>query len=107
MTIYDSDESPKTAEECRTRLIEAIIWEFLDEDHGLFMDSPFSTFNEWKEPAQKRYQKAAKKLKKELETGKKPVKELLKPETEVKDTQNLFRNLTLRDYMRAYVGNRG
>ena len=107
MTIDDSDESPKTAEECRTRLIEAIIWEFLDEDHGLFMDSPFSTFNEWKEPAQKRYQKAAKKLKKELETGKKPVKELLKQETEVKDTQNHLRNLTLRDYLRDYVGNRG
>ena len=107
MTIYDSDEEPKTADECRTRLIEAIIWEFLDEDHGLFMDSPFSTFNEWKEPAKKRYQKAAKKLKKELESGKKPVKQLVKTEENPKDTQNLFRNLTLRDYMRAYVGNRG
>jgi len=107
MTIYDSDESPKTSEECRTRLIEAIIWEFLDEDHGLFMDSPFSTFNEWKEPAQKRYQKAAKKLKKELETGKKPELSVNKPAEKETPTKNLFRNLTLRDYMRAYVGNRG
>ena len=106
MTTYDSEEEPKTAEECRARLIEAIIWEFLDEDHGLFMDSPFSTFHEWKEPAQKRYQKAAIKLKKELETGKTTVKVLQKNEPESKDTKNLFRNLTLRDYMRAYVGNR-
>ena len=104
---YDSDEAPKTREECRTRLIEAIIWEFLDEDCGLFMESPCSTFHDWNEAAQKRYIKEAQKLIKELESGKKPVKELLKPEDEPKNTQNLFRNLTLRDYMRAYVGNRG
>ena len=59
---YDSDEAPKTREECRTRLIEAIIWEFLDEDCGLFMESPCSTFHDWNEAAQKRYIKEAKKL---------------------------------------------
>ena len=104
---YDSDEAPKTREECRARLIEAIIWEFLDEDCGLFMESPCSTFHDWNEAAQNRYRKEAKKLIKELETGKTTVKMLQKNEPENKETKNLFRNLTLRDYMRAYVGNRG
>ena len=104
---YDSDEAPKTAEECRTRLIEAIIWEFLDEDCGLFMESPCSTFHDWNEAAQKRYIKAAQKLIKELETGKTTAKVMQKTETNNKDTETFFRNPTLRDYMRAYVGNRG
>lgn len=105
MTTYDSEEEPKTADECRQRLIEAIIWEFLDEDHGLFMDNPFSNFNEWKESAQKRYVKAAIKLKKELETGKKAEVSVSNSGEKKTHTQNLFRNPTLRDYMRLHVGN--
>ena len=102
---YDSDEAPKTREECRTRLIEAIIWEFLDEDCGLFMESPCSTFHDWNEAAQKRYIKEAKKLIKELESGKKAEVSVSNPEEKEIPTQNLFRNPTLRDYMRLHVGN--
>ena len=103
-TTYDSDEEPKTADECRTRLIEAIIWEFLDEDHGLFMASPYSTFYAWKEPAKKRYQKAAKKLKKELESGTNKTIEQTIRNIQPKMAK-VIKNPTLRDYMRTYVGN--
>ena len=102
---YDSDEAPKTREECRARLIEAIIWEFLDEDCGLFMESPCSTFHDWNEAAQKRYIKEAQKLKKELESGNNPSKDFHKKEVAPPITKNFFRNPTLRDYMRLYVGN--
>ena len=102
---YDSDEAPKTRDECRTRLIEAIIWEFLDEDCGLFMESPCSTFHDWNEAAQKRYKKEALKLIKELESGKKAEVIVSNPEEKKIPTQNLFRNPTLRDYMRLHVGN--
>jgi len=102
---YDSDDAPKTREECRNRIIEAIIWEFLDEDCGLFMESPCSTFHEWNEAAQKRYIKEAKKLIKELETGNKAEVIVVNSEEKKLPTKSLFRNLTLRDYMRLYVGN--
>jgi|TARA_R100000479_G_C6376632_1_gene199273 hypothetical protein len=102
---YDSDEAPRTRDECRTRLIEAIIWEFLDEDCGLFMESPCSTFHDWNEAAQKRYKKEALKLIKELESGKKLEVNVSNPEEKVIPTKNLFRNPTLRDYMRLHVGN--
>lgn len=102
---YDSDEAPRTRDECRTRLIEAIIWEFLDEDCGLFMESPCSSFHKWNEAAQKRYIKEAQKLIKELESGKKAEVSINNPEEKKIPTQNLFRNPTLRDYMRLHVGN--
>ena len=102
---YDSDEAPKTREECRARLIEAIIWEFLDEDCGLFMESPCSTFHDWNEAAQKRYIKEAQKLKKELESGNNPSKDFHIKEVTPPTTKNFFRNPTLRDYMRLHVGN--
>ena len=102
---YDSDEAPRTRDECRTRLIEAIIWEFLDEDCGLFMESPCSTFHDWNEAAQKRYIKEAQKLKKELECGNNPSRDFHKKEVAPTTTKNFFRNPTLRDYMRLHVGN--
>ena len=102
---YDSDEPPRTRDECRTRLIEAIIWEFLDEDCGLFMESPCSTFHDWNEAAQKRYIKEAIKLVKELKSGKKAEVDVSNSGEKKLPTENLFRNLTLRDYMRIHVGN--
>ena len=55
MTIYDSDKPPPSdLNEAEDRIREAIIWEFLDEECGLFMESPNSTYNNWNEAAQKK-----------------------------------------------------
>jgi hypothetical protein len=105
MTIYDSDKPPSDINEAEDRIREAIIWEFLDEDCGLFMESPNSTYNNWNEAAQKRYRKAAKKIKAKL-MFKKPADNNYTLKPKVKQiSKSVNRKPTLRDYMREYVGN--
>ena len=105
MTMYDSDKPPSDLNEAEDRIREAIIWEFLDEECGLFMESPNSTYDNWNEAAQKRYRKAAKKVKAKL-MFKKPasIDYTLKPKDK-HSNKSINRKPTLRDYMRKYVGN--
>ena len=62
--MYDDEEGPKTLTEAIVRIKESIVWEFIDSE--LYQVSPNSNYVNWKEAEQKRYNKAALKVKLEL-----------------------------------------
>jgi hypothetical protein len=104
--MYDDEEAPKTVEEGISRLLESILWEVLEEDMGLYKESPLSNYSAWKDADKKRYDKSAKKLYKILENLMKN-----KTETKITKTKNVSspdakynKNKTLREYMREHVG---
>ena len=44
---YDDEEAPKTVKEAEERIIEALLYEVLDEDDGIFTERPMSNYIEW------------------------------------------------------------
>tara|TARA_R110001592_G_scaffold8805_10_gene47713 strand:- start:3234 stop:3557 length:324 start_codon:yes stop_codon:yes gene_type:complete len=103
---YDDDDAPKSVEDGIKRIIESIMWEVLEEEMGLYKESPFSNYSSWKDVDKKRYDKSAKKLIKLLESfykvdNNKKVENVVLTE-EVNAKYN--KSKTLRDYMREHVG---
>lgn len=105
---YDDEEAPKTVKEAEERIIEALLYEVLDEDDGIFTERPMSNYIEWNEAAQKRYRKAAENLSKklkELNSTKSPKKIVVKGEVNSNPkVKRIINYPTIRDYMRTYVG---
>tara|TARA_R110002167_G_scaffold164799_6_gene361745 strand:+ start:799 stop:1086 length:288 start_codon:yes stop_codon:yes gene_type:complete len=62
--MYDDSEGPKTLTEAVSRLRESIVWEYINSE--LYQESPNSNYVNWNEAEQKRYNKAALKVKREL-----------------------------------------
>ena len=48
--MYDDEEAPKTVEEGISRLLESILWEVLEEDMGLYKESPLSNYSAFQSP---------------------------------------------------------
>lgn len=105
---YDDEEAPKTVKEAEERIIEALLYEILDEDDGIFTERPMSNYIEWNEAGQKRFKKAAKNLTKklkELNINKGPQKIVVKKEIDSNPkVKRIINYPTIRDYMRTYVG---
>lgn len=105
---YDDEEAPKTVKEAEERIIEALLYEVLDEDDGIFTERPMSNYIEWNEAAQKRYKKAAKNLSKklkEINSTKGPQKIVVKEDVRnAPKVKSIINYPTIRDYMRTYVG---
>tara|TARA_R110000803_G_scaffold66618_3_gene128157 strand:- start:2457 stop:2780 length:324 start_codon:yes stop_codon:yes gene_type:complete len=103
---YDDDDAPKSVEDGVKRIIESIMWEVLEEEMGLYKESPFSNYSSWKDVDKKRYDRAAKVLYKRLESSykidnNKKVKTIMVTE-EVNAKYNKAK--TISDYLREHVG---
>ena len=100
------DDAPKTVEEGIGRIIESIMWEVLEEEMGLYKESPFSNYSSWKDVDKKRYDKAAKKLYKMLESFYKVDNNKKVENVEVTEEINAKYNKakTISDYLREHVG---
>jgi len=104
--MYDDEEAPKTVEEGFNRIIEGILWEVLDEDLGLYKESPFSNYHSWKDSDKKRYERSVKKVRKVLEniSNNNPEPKILKTKIVSSPDAKYNKNKTLRDYLREHVG---
>tara|TARA_R100001163_G_C4967228_1_gene128628 strand:- start:46 stop:363 length:318 start_codon:yes stop_codon:yes gene_type:complete len=100
---YDDEKAPNTIEEAKSRIIECIMVEFMDEE--VYTEYPNSCFVNWNQAQQKRYLRAGKMVREmlfdEIETRKEIPQ---KVEEKTQGSTNLNKSMTIRDYMRAYVG---
>lgn len=104
--MYDDEEAPKNVEDGVNRILEGILWEVLDEEMGLYKESPFSNYHSWKDSDKKRYERSVKKARKVLENiiNNKPEVKIQKPKITSSPDAKYNKNKTLRDYMREHVG---
>lgn len=69
---YDDEKAPNTIEEAKSRIIECIMVEFMDEE--VYTEYPNSCFVNWNQAQQKRYLRAGKMVREmlfdEIETRK-------------------------------------
>ena len=100
---YDDEKAPNTIEEGVNRIIECILVEFLEGEE--YLEYPNCCYVNWNDAQKKRYiksgEKVAKMLSQFLDLGK-LFKENVKEDSQV--PTNLNKSMTIRDYMRAYVG---
>ncbi len=100
---YDDEKAPNTIEEGVNRIIECILVEFIDSEE--YLEYPNCCYVNWNDAQKKRYIKSSNKVVKMLsqflESGN-LVKERVKEASQV--PTNLNKSMTIRDYMRAYVG---
>ena len=100
---YDDEKAPNTIDEGVNRIIECILVEFLEGEE--YLEYPNCCYVNWNDAQKKRYIKSGEKVVKMLspflDLGK-LFKEKVKEDSQV--PTNLNKSMTIRDYMRAYVG---
>lgn len=100
---YDDEKAPNTIEEAKNRIIECIMVEFMDGE--VYTEYPNSCFVNWNQAQQKRYLRAGKMVREMLFDEIQTREEIpQKDEEKTQGSTNLNKSMTIRDYMRAYVG---
>ena len=100
-STYSDEEPPKTVEEATRRVLESLLFEYLDEDFMMFTES--TNYSSWNESQQKRYLRGVEKVRKMIQSGSFAVNKIQKPEMPVKSEPTFNKVKTLREYMMPHV----
>ena len=100
-STYSDEEPPKTVEEATRRVLESVLFEYLDEDFMMFTES--TNYPSWNESQQKRYLRGVEKVRKMIQSGSFTVNKIQKSEMPVKSEPTFNKVKTLREYMMPHV----